>query len=293
MAGEDKQKSPGQKSAEQKSAGQKSSWLEPLPEEFASDDGATSRRMIVAAMTVVVLAIFGGVIWYSYMGKTTGGPVPGGRADKSVIKVKPQDPGGMEVPNQDKLVYKKVSDAAIEDQEDRLAPSAEIPLGRPEAQAGSAAGEAEKTENAGVPENAGVNGDADAVRKADLPPAPPGTTTPEVADKSQKSPEKVVPAAAAIQTTSVASSPVATDGIFMVQMGAFSKRASAENLWKTLRQKHADVLGGLKPDYMIVDLGQKGTLYRLRGGMIKDRASADKICATLKARGQSCLVVKK
>lgn len=109
---------------------EKSSWLEPLPEEYATDSDMTGRRMLIAALTVIVLAIFGGLVWYSYMEGNDNGPVPAVRADKSVIKIKPSNPGGLEVPDQDKRVFDRVTADHLETPES-LAPSAEIPVDRP------------------------------------------------------------------------------------------------------------------------------------------------------------------
>lgn len=87
--------------------------------------------------------------------------------------------------------------------------------------------------------------------------------------------------------------PAATqnEGDFLIQLGAFGKKQSAENLWKKLQQENAALLAGLGPDVMMIDLGKKGVLYRLRG-MLAERASADAICAALKAKKQACIVVK-
>ncbi|MFC7050810.1 SPOR domain-containing protein [Emcibacter nanhaiensis] len=245
---------------------EKSSWLEPLPEEYAGEENMTSRRMIIAAITVVVLAIFAGVIWYSYMQGADKGPVPVVKADKSVIKVKPEDPGGMEVLHQDKEIFEHVA-GTEEAKEEVLASSSEIPMDRPAAD--------KPSQNASSDVNVA------------LPPSPPVDEGVEVsADKVE---EQVSPAAPA----PASSAAISATGEFMIQLGAFSQLSSAEKLWASLSDKHADILGGLTPDYMVVDLGDKGVLYRVRGGSIETREDADKICDRLKKAGQGCMVVKK
>ncbi|WP_417318410.1 SPOR domain-containing protein [Emcibacter sp.] len=246
----------------------KSSWLEPLPDEYAGEENMTSRRMIIAAITVVVLAIFAGVIWYSYMQGADKGPVPVVRADKSVIKVKPEDPGGMKVLHQDKEIFEQVAGNA-EQKEEVLGSSSEIPMNRPSADTPS--------QNPSEEVNAA------------LPPSPPGDEAGSTAAASSKVEDQVAPAASPTPKPAV----VAGSGDFMIQLGAFSQLSSAERLWANLSEKHASLLGGLSPDYMVVDRGDKGVLYRVRGGNIKDRASADKICDQLKKADQGCLVVKK
>lgn len=232
-----------------------SSWLKPLPEEYGAED-ATGKRMIFAGLTVLILAVFGGLIWYSYMQGNDQGPVPVVRADKKPVKVKPKDPGGLEVPDRDKLVYEKLTgDKGTKD--DVLASSAELPMERPTAQ---------------KPASEDVN--------IVLPPKPPS-----------KQAEKTIQEEA---TKAAAIAPAATsNGNFMIQLGAFGKKSSAENLWKSLVDKNSAYLGGLTAEYVMVDKGSKGVLYRLVAGRIEGRKQADDICGVLKKAKQACIVVKK
>ena len=257
--------------------GEKSSWLEPLPGEYADEGDMTGRRMLVAALTVIILAIFGGLIWYSYLEGNKGGPVPVVRADKSVIKVKPDTPGGLQVPDQDKSVFNKVTLADAEKAEN-LAPSAELPVDLP------ADMSVEKTSDAKSIEGAKAKA-VQAEKESRLALLPPSTedkpTTKSVRGAVVVTPKKILSKKKAL-----------TEG-FLVQLGAFGKKATAENLWQKIQKDNGPLLAGLGPDIMMVDLGKKGVLYRLRGGVIADRAQADKICATLKVKKQACIVVKK
>ena len=246
---------------------EKSSWLEPLPEEYATDSDMTGRRMLIAALTVVILAIFGGLIWYSYLEGTDNGPVPAVRADKSVVKIKPDNPGGMEVPDQDKRVFDRIATDQA-DTNENLAPSAELPVERPVA-----------SDNA---EDTTENAKAD-VTDAILPPTPENMDSSSQND-AESAPQKL----ATIEPASTKS-----DGGYMVQLGAFGKKESAELLWKKLQKENPELLADLGSDIMMIDLGKKGVLYRLRGGMIGERTSADDICSALKAKKQACIVVKK
>jgi len=226
---------------------EKSSWLEPLPEEFTSGEDMTGRRMLIAALTVVVLAIFGGLIWYSYLKGNNDGPVPVIHADKSVVKEKPDAPGGLQVPDQDKRVFNRVTSSSS-DKNEQLGLSAELPLERPTASPQEKAARAEQ-------------------ESRDIL-APP-----------RKEPE-----------TTVVAMP---EGKYLVQLGAFGKKTTAEKLWRKLRQDNMSLLGDLGPDIMMVDLGKKGVLYRLRGGRIADKTAAANICKALKVKKQACIVVSK
>ncbi|MBL4801162.1 MAG: SPOR domain-containing protein [Emcibacter sp.] len=248
--------------------GEKSSWLEPLPGEYATEEDMTGRRMLVAALTVIVLAIFGGLIWYSYLEGNKGGPVPVVRADKSVTKIKPDTPGGLMVPDQDKSVFIKVTSGDAEKAEN-LAPSAELPVDLPIAKdtdAKSIEAAKEKADKADM-----------ASKQALLPPA----------TESKPTAIKVAKTAVVIKKKRMIT------GGFLIQLGAFGKKGSAEQLWQKLQTNNTALLAELGADIMMVDLGKKGVLYRLRGGMIADRTQADNICRKLKIKKQACIVVTK
>ena len=109
-------------------------WLKPLPKEFANQSLTPKRRLIFSGLTAVVLLSFMGFVWISYTSETDNiGPIPVVRADKSVVKEKPDDPGGKEILFRDKEVFNRV-DNLPKEQQDVLASSSEIPLKRPVAQ---------------------------------------------------------------------------------------------------------------------------------------------------------------
>ncbi|PCI49001.1 MAG: hypothetical protein COB49_05345 [Alphaproteobacteria bacterium] len=239
--------------------GEKASWLEPLPEEFTTGNDMTGRRMLTAALTVIILAIFGGLIWYSYLAGTDNGPVPVVHADKSVVKEKPDSPGGLQVPDQDKGVFNRVA-SGQKDNGENLEAGAELPIERPI-----------DTKSIETAKKKALQASEDAAQA--LPPPQTETVANEVA--------AIAPASDGLA------------GNFLVQLGAFGKKDTAEQLWARLQKDNPDLLRGLRPDIMMIDLGKKGVLYRLRGGRIVDRLSAGRICAALKTKKQACIVVEK
>jgi len=243
--------------------GDRSPWLKPLPEEYGEVDNMTGRRTLVAVLTVVVLTIFGGLIWYSYVKGNDGGPVPVIHADNSVVKEKPASPGGLDVPDQDKRVFNRIASNSPANDE-RLGASSELPLERPVASPS--------------PTNDSIE-----------PPSPTQTDNTAQTDHitpAEKGVNMPVPAAIKAEERN-------TMGDFLVQLGAFGKKSAAEHLWKKLKQENALLLGQYSADIMRVDLGKKGMLYRLRGGMMVDRAAAEKICSDLRKKAQACIVVAK
>jgi cell division septation protein DedD len=110
------------------------------PEEGVEYEEPAPRRRSLMGTIVVVggLLVFGGIIAYAYnqgmrAGTETVAPVL--RADPSPTKIRPEQPGGMQVPHQDKLVYERLNPAtAGQERTERLLPPAEAPLPRPQAE---------------------------------------------------------------------------------------------------------------------------------------------------------------
>src|SRR6185437_11707308 len=71
------------------------------------------RRSIWPSIAVVAAAsAFGGVIWYAYhqsAGPGANGVPPLVKAEPGPTKVKPDDPGGQEIPFQDSTVYERLT----------------------------------------------------------------------------------------------------------------------------------------------------------------------------------------
>ncbi len=76
-----------------------------------------------------------------------------------------------------------------------------------------------------------------------------------------------------------------------MQIGAYKSAAEANTAWTAYKAKHASLLGGLSSDVKGVDLGAKGTWYRLRI-VAGSKADATALCAKLKAEGGDCLLAK-
>ncbi len=98
-------------------------------------DSSGSSFGLIAGLVIGVAAV-GGIGWYMYStgALTMGGP--GGtpqlvKADTEPYKVKPKDPGGMQVENQDKLVYDRVAKGEAPSRVENLLPAPEEPKAPP------------------------------------------------------------------------------------------------------------------------------------------------------------------
>ena len=85
------------------------------------------------------IAVFAASIWYAYQrgSQDAAGAYqpPLIKADPRPTKLRPDDPGGLEVPNRDKLVYERLAANAPGQRVERLLPPPETPLAKPAAPA--------------------------------------------------------------------------------------------------------------------------------------------------------------
>jgi hypothetical protein len=77
---------------------------------------------------------------------------------------------------------------------------------------------------------------------------------------------------------------------FVVQIGSFTSAEDAAASWSRVKTNNGGILGDAQPEIRQVDLGAKGTRFRLRAGNYGDRSAAQSVCSKLKATGQDCVV---
>lgn len=89
-----------------------------------------SRRTFLVIGSIFAVFLFAGILWFLYYQKNIAGPdeIPFIAADAGPVKTRPADPGGMEVPDQDMLIFDKVS-GQITELPDQIQPGPEQPLG--------------------------------------------------------------------------------------------------------------------------------------------------------------------
>jgi hypothetical protein len=95
----------------------------------------SGRSLNLAVGIVLGLAIAGGAGWYVFRGEgfsfTPGAPQTI-KAEETPYKIKPENPGGMQVENQDKLVYDRVAKGAAPNRVENLLPPPEEPKAPPQ-----------------------------------------------------------------------------------------------------------------------------------------------------------------
>ena len=240
-----------------------------------------------------------GVGYFAFRGP--GGPsIPGGeppviKAESTPYKAKPADPGGMQVANQDKLIYERVAKGDAAPQVENLLPAAEEPKEPPPKPVEEVAAPApqqdskeqpamENAEAAGGPEEESPDVDALEQAMAEIT-----SESAKPADSTPKSIESEPNSAESEQQTAALSVP---EGAYLVQLAAARSNDGAEGEWKRLSGQHGELLGGLKHIILEADLGERGVFYRLRAGPLSDQAAADDLCAALTAKNAACIVVR-
>ena len=283
------------------------------------EDVEGSRLPLLIVLALLVLAMFAGVVWLAYtQGVARGrGETPVLTAANGPERVAPQDGGG-NVPYQGFKIYEQP--APPDD-------SAEAPAAKP-APAPVAVTPAPppvvKAEAPPAPKPAPVKPVPAKIEPAPAKPAPVRTETPPKSvaaliqqansEASKPAPKAPPPAAkpagapsvqatgaprsltpppqvaAAAPAKLVAPATPATNGSYMLQIGAFKSQAEAAAAWKTYQARHAALLSGYSDNVQQADLGEKGTWYRLRVGGFADKEVATALCDRLKADGGACML---
>ena len=260
--------------------------------------GSSSLKVLGALVGVTV--VLGG-IWLGWGDKIMGmigtsdtaGPVI--TADPAPIKVRPENPGGMNVPNQGRLVYGVVDGTSSQPRVERLLPSPEKPIevdnvlkrGVPEtsqvvtesAPRGSAdtSGAPMRLE-AGAPvantpsaaDVAALKQPAPALAPTESPsstgvtlPAPSSAPSAPIAKAAPVAEPKSAPAPAPSQTEIVTNTATPTppspggdiSNSYRVQLAASRSDKAVKSEWDRLRRRHVDLLGELRLQVTRIDLG--------------------------------------
>ncbi len=255
-------------------------WLEPVDEE-GHDEGVSAARLIAGLVVALVALglVVGGVYWLK---QRAGGPGTAAgdptliAAQPGAYKVKPTEPGGMDVKGQGDSSY-AASEGADPNAKIDLSAVPEAPIGKngkPAAPAASvpvAPAPLAKVTPAPVP------------APAKPAPAPASAKPAPTVEAVKAAPAKAAPAPAPAKPE--ASAAPATGGS-QIQLGAFSSEAKANEAWKSLSGRFG-YLGALSKSVVPVTSNGK-TVYRLRASA---GGQASSICSKLKVAGEACVVV--
>jgi hypothetical protein len=231
--------------------------------------GPSWRMLAVAGGLLGTVALAGAVVWgLSRMGPR---PVPVIEPDARPLKVRPENPGGLIVPNQDQLVLEPSS---VRREAERRGSNARLDAG-PEAPALDLLRQQAAPTPPPVP--------ALQPPVAALP--PPAVGQPPIAAAP---PPVAAPPAASVPA--VARPGPAANGRTLVQLAALGSEDAARAEWDRLVRRVPE-LAGFQPRITRLERDGQSPLFRLRTGSLADVPAARALCEAVKAKGASCVPV--
>tara|TARA_Y100001960_G_C14698141_1_gene840131 strand:+ start:239 stop:1138 length:900 start_codon:yes stop_codon:yes gene_type:complete len=271
----------------------------PQHEEQLNSENSVGRRWGVPALIAwVTLSAFAGALWFAYeqgVRKSLEVTPPLIKADNGPVKVPPDDPGGLEVPHQDKEIYERLAGGEASDQEEAtLRPEAEKPVPKEELLAATSneenIGRATTIRVPPLPKVSGVDPvvaeaksvESETVRK---------TSEPQSNKVSPPLAVSIVPKSVGSKSSERQKTFASVNG-YRVQLGAYRSAEAAESDWSRLRTRQKSLLGSLDHVIIRVDLGERGIYYRLQAGLFDGLRAARTICNKLKERRLGCLVAR-
>lgn len=213
------------------------------------------------------------------------------KADSSVDGIRPTSPGGMNVPDQDKMVYERL----------RQGNSTDLPVERllppPEKPKKPIVAEAVVDGNDAIGDLAGQILAEEQVTSTATAVIYEQDGTPVEVVFREKDKVKIVVAEVPSQKEELKQAKVKVEEktekevAYMVQLVSTRSLESAEAEWKRLSKKFNEIMKDLP--YTVSKMSSdKGAFYRLRVGQFKTRDEAVALCDKFKVNKQECFVVK-
>ena len=227
------------------------------PERRAAIDPQMMRLALIAGGVVAVIAA--GVGGYALMDHRPRS-VPVIEADSRPIRVRPDNPGGMQIAGADEQFMGGQGSG----QSDAMAPPTE------------------------APELGALRAQIDAARQpaSPVPPvqpvAPPPPASPQAVAAAPEPPAPMPPPAARAAVPAPA-------GKMQVQLAAVETEQDAKSEWQRLAKKMPDLLSSRHPAVVKAERDGK-LLWRLRTGGFADIAQATAFCTQVRAKGAGCTV---
>lgn len=262
------------------------------------------RRVFIGIAVLGLVIILIAVVFSSVPNKSDPGD-PGAlpliRADKSPFKIKPEDPGGMAVPNKDSTIFETLKGTSQGETENLLEDDADTAAVK--AREEVVAKVETKTEPLVDVDPTKSNAPSDDELE-NVPPQPKAVADTEIVKKEEPAP-KVEPkketsiidtlkeegkAAVKKEEPKPVAKPVASGGSTYIQLASVKSEADANKQWAGFKSKNPE-LSNLSLKVQKADLGAKGIYYRIQAGPLSPE-NASSTCAAIKSRGGSCLVAK-
>lgn len=188
------------------------------------------------------------------------------------VKVKPENAGGMVIPDQDKVIYERISQDPVPVKVEKLFPD--------EAPVLPVVEEIIEEQLPEVEEEIPVI--VETVVDAPVPEQKP--VEPKKAEVKPTEPKKV--------EVKEAPKPATPKEVWHAQLFSSTDKAKVEKTWQTISAKHKGLLSDMPMNIVRAEIAGKGTFYRLQVGDFSTKERASNLCAKLKAKKQDCIPAK-
>ena len=265
----------------------------PLRSDFAREKSYARRRL--ATLAVLILVIGGAVYGVWGRGASTPAEIPTIKSAGD-YKVKPENPGGIEIPHQDVQLYGDSEAKGGAVPIEHLLPPPETPKEAPQPPPSVTEGRSAlepvpqkfETTVAPVPapipvEPKPVANKTEPVKIAEIPP-PVGK--PLSIEQILEETKPAAPVAAPVKAAPVVA------GVAVIQLASLPDEAKARDLMKTLQAKYASILAGAVLHVAQADLGARGVYFRIQSQGLSE-TEASRVCSALKQQNAGCILVRK
>lgn len=260
-----------------------------MMDRYATYGTTSGNPWIKRGIAIAVLLSFAGLLVFATLDHSSvdeNVTPPLVAAPDGAIKERPENPGGMDVPNRDKEVFDLLdvnTGEAVPTPSQAQVDAAQVPV---QAAAAGAAVVAATAQPASVVQQPAAN---------PIPAKPAEQVAPAPVAKPAAAPAPVQKAAAA-PAKKAESAPAAktatASGKWAVQLGSFRKKEDADKAAKTYQSKFSSLLKGLDSVVKSADLGDKGTVYRVYFKGMGSQDAARTLCNKFKAQNQGCLTAQ-
>ena len=229
-----------------------------VPRHRQGMDPVTKRLALIAGGLGATLVV---VVGGSSLISQRSAPVPVVQADSRPLRVKPENPGGMQVAGANEDILSGGSEAKV----GKLAPPPEVP----------------------APQEMLTQPTPPPVAATPAPIAAPGPAPAPMAAVTAAPPKPVAAKPAVAPEKHPITAPAASGAL--VQLAAVHSEDAARSEWDRLSKRVPDLLGPHKPTFSKID-HDGHALWRVRTGGFSDTAQATTFCERLRAKGLNCSV---
>jgi len=267
-------------------------------------------RLLIGVAGLAVVATIVAVTWATWpsgKGRVDENALPVLKTEDKAYKIKPDDPGGMIVPNKDSTIFETLNVAEKKKPVENLLDEPETPVKKDEVFGADVSADDAAADDAVDLADHNVKTDEDDAdvapvveeKAAEEKPAEEKPLEPPPPVSEKKVEEKVEPKKAIAEEKPIVKAEPKTEekpqakpasGSSYIQLAAVKSEAEAKQKWAKLQSQYP-ALSGFNLRVQKADLGAKGIFYRVQAGPAAT-ADAQAACTKIKSQKGDCLLVK-